>query len=141
VDPVRSHRDLVVWQKAMDLTVVVYGLAQRFPRAEQYGLVSQITRSAVSVPANIAEGNGRRGSRREYSHYLGIARGSLMETETHVMLAQRLGFVNEEEAARVLSLIDEVSRMITTMRTRLEKECCSLFPLSSFLFPLSSRQR
>jgi four helix bundle protein len=122
VEPVRSHRDLVVWQKAMDLVVLVYGLAQRFPRAEQYGLVSQITRAAVSVPANIAEGNGRRGSRREYSHFLGMARGSLMETETHIMLALRLGYVTDEDATRAFALIDEVSRMITTMRNRLEQE-------------------
>jgi four helix bundle protein len=122
VERVRSHRDLVVWQKAMDLAVAVYELARAFPRSEQYGLVSQITRAAVSVPANIAEGNGRRGSRREYSHFLGTARGSLMETETHIMLALRLGYVTDEDATRAFALIDEVSRMITTMRNRLEEE-------------------
>jgi four helix bundle protein len=122
MEPIRSHRDLVVWQKAMDLTVAVYELARRFPRTEQYGLISQMTRAAASIPANIAEGNGRRGSRREYSHFLGIARGSLMETETYLALALRLGFASDEEASRVLALADEVSRMITTMRNRLEAE-------------------
>ncbi len=122
MEPIRSHRDLVVWQKAMDLTVAVYELTRRFPRTEQYGLISQMTRAAASIPANIAEGNGRRGSRREYSHFLGIARGSLMETETYLALALRLGFASDEEASRVLALADEVSRMITTMRNRLEAE-------------------
>ena len=122
MEPIRSHRDLVVWQKAMDLTVAVYELARRFPRTEQYGLISQMTRAAASIPANIAEGNGRRGSRREYSHFLGIARGSLMERETYLALALRLGFASDEEASRVLALADEVSRMITTMRNRLEAE-------------------
>jgi four helix bundle protein len=119
---VRSHRDLIVWQKAMDLAVEVYALTRGFPRVEQYGLISQITRAAVSVPANIAEGNARRGYRKEYSHFLAIAKGSLMETETYVMLAIRLGFIKNDQAASVLGLIDEISRIITTMRQRLEGE-------------------
>jgi four helix bundle protein len=118
---IRSHRDLVVWNKAMDLTVAVYELTRSFPRTEEYRLISQITRAAASVPANIAEGNGRRGSRREYSHFLGIARGSLMETETYVELALRLEFIQQTQADEVLALTDEVSRMISTMRQRLER--------------------
>ncbi len=119
---VQSHRDLVVWQKAMDLAVFVYELTREFPRTEQYGLISQTTRAAVSVPANIAEGNARRSSRKEYSHFLAIAKGSLMETETYVMLTIRLGYVTDAKAAPVLGLIDEISRIITTMRHRLEVE-------------------
>jgi four helix bundle protein len=119
---IQSHRDLVVWQKAMDLTVEVYRLAQQFPRTEQYGLISQITRAAASVPGNIAEGNVRRGCRKEYSHFLAIARGSLMETETYVILAIRLGYIDEPAAALAFGLIDEISRIITTIRNRLEAE-------------------
>ena len=85
-----SHRDLVVWHKAMDVAVHVYRLTDRFPRNEMYRLTSQLTRAAASVPANIAEGNGR-GSRRDYAHFLSIAKGSLNETETFLFLAIRLG--------------------------------------------------
>jgi four helix bundle protein len=119
---IRSHRDLFVWQKAMDLVVEVYRLTDHFPRAEQYGLVSQMTRAAVSVPANIAEGSGRGGSRREYSHFLGIARGSLMETETLLELAVRLRYVDEKDATRLFALIDEVSRMLSSIRSRLGRD-------------------
>jgi four helix bundle protein len=119
VGSIRSHRDPVVWQKAMDLVVEVYRLADRFPRTEQYGLVSQLTRAAVSVPANIAEGSGRGNSRRDYAHFLGIARGSLMETETLLELAARLHYVGDHETARAFALIDEVSRMLSAIRSRL----------------------
>lgn len=81
MEKIGSHRDLIVWQKAMDLVVEVYRLSQAFPKTETYRLVAQVTRAAASVPANIAEGNAR-GSGREYAHFLGIAKGSLMETET-----------------------------------------------------------
>jgi four helix bundle protein len=93
-----SHRDLLVWQKAMDLTVEVYRLSQRFPREEIYRLTSQVTRAAASVPANIAEGHARATSR-DYANFVAIAKGSLMETETFVMLAVRLGYLSEEMAA------------------------------------------
>lgn len=116
---IRSHRDLVVWQKAMHLVAEVYRLVQDFPAAERYGLVSQITRAAVSVPANIAEGSGRGGSRREYAHFLGIARGSLMETETLLELAVQLRFVAADDAAPLFDEIDEVSRMLSSIRSRL----------------------
>lgn len=77
---IESHRDLVVWQKSMDPTALVYRLTQRFPGNEMYRLIAQMTRSAASVAANTAEGHAR-GSRRDYSHFLAIAKGSLMETE------------------------------------------------------------
>ena len=81
---ITSHRELIVWQKSMDLAVLVYQLSQKFPSNELYRVVSQMTRSAASVPANIAEGHAR-GSRKDYSHFLSIAKGSLMETETYLM--------------------------------------------------------
>ena len=80
---ITGYRDLVVWQEAMDLVVATYRIAARLPRGEQYGLVNQMQRAAVSVPANIAEGHGRSGCR-EYLHHLSVARGSLMELETHL---------------------------------------------------------
>ena len=113
-----SHKDLIVWQKAMDLVVLVYKLAESFPKEETYRLTSQMTRSVVSVPANIAEGNAR-GSRKDYARFLAISKGSLMETETYVFLAMRLGYLSEAETAASLKLITEISKMLTKLRTRL----------------------
>lgn len=115
---VESHRELLVWQKAMDMAVAIYELSARFPSKEIYRLVVQITRSAASVPANIAEGKGR-ASQRDYAHFVAIARGSLMETETYVMLSIRLGYAKQDEAKPVLELITEISKMLTVLRMRL----------------------
>jgi len=115
---IQSHRDLKVWQKAMDLAEAVYRLAAEFPTTETYRLGSQITRAAASVPANIAEGNAR-GTKRDYANFLSIAKGSLMETETFLMLAVRLRFLAREEATPALSLVTEISKMLTALRSRL----------------------
>jgi four helix bundle protein len=115
---IQSHRDLVVWQKAMDLAVEVYRLSERLPSNEIYRLVSQMTRSAASVPANIAEGH-ERATRRDYSHFLAIAKGSLMETQTFVMLSVRLDYVTQEQAETVLGLTTEISKMLTALRAKL----------------------
>ncbi len=112
---IRSHRDLIVWQKAMDFAVQIYALSAKFSRTEVYRLVSQITRAAASVPANIAEGHAR-GSTREYAHCLSIAKGSLMESETFVMLAVRLKYLTASEAEPSLDLITQISKMLTTLR-------------------------
>lgn len=118
VAKIESHRDLIVWQKAMDLAVEVYRLAAKFPPTETYRLVSQVTRAAASVPANIAEGHAR-GTSRDYSNFLSIAKGSLMETETFLTLAVRLGYLSQEEAGPALGLITEISKMLTVLRRRL----------------------
>jgi four helix bundle protein len=115
---VMSHRDLVVWQKAMDLVVLIYSLSNSFPEKESYRLVNQITRAASAVPANIAEGNAR-GTRKDYANFLAIAKGSLMETETFLMLSIRLNYITELEAHPALELITEISKMLTTLRSRL----------------------
>ncbi len=113
-DAIHSHRDLIVWKKSMDLVVQVYTLCNRFPKSEMYRLISQLTRAAVSVPANIAEGHAR-ATRREYAHFLSIARGSLMETETCLMIAVRLGYLSENDASAALSLVTECSKMLTAL--------------------------
>lgn len=115
---IESHRELVVWQKAMDLAVAIYQLSAKFPPTEIYRLVAQITRSATSVPANIAEGKAR-ATQRDYSHFLSIAKGSLMETETYVMLSTRLGYSTQGETKPLLDLITEISKMLTVLRSRL----------------------
>lgn len=102
----------------MDLAVVVYELAGHFPSSEMYRMVGQITRSVVSVSANIAEGRAR-STRKDYANFLAIAQGSLAETETYVLLALRLGFASESEAQPSLQLIDEVGRMLTSLRKRM----------------------
>ena len=118
---VQSHRDLIVWQKAMDLAEVVYGLAAKFPHNEMYRLVSQTTRAVVSVPANIAEGNAR-GTKRDYANFLSVAKGSLMETETFLMLAVRLKYITQAEASAAFGLVSEISKMLTSLRNRLRED-------------------
>jgi four helix bundle protein len=118
MDKVQSHRDLIVWQKSMDLAVEVYRLTACFPVDERFRLISQITRSVSSVPANIAEGHAR-GSRKEYANFMAIAKGSLMETETFLTLAARLGYLKPSQSEPVQQLVTEISKMITTIRARL----------------------
>lgn len=102
----------------MDLVVTVYGLARQFPRDEIYRLVSQVTRAAVSVPANIAEGHAR-GTRKEFCHFLAIARGSLMETETLLTVAVRLKYCTAAEAGAGFALVSEISKMLVALRRKL----------------------
>jgi len=102
----------------MDLVVDVYRLSAAFPSNEQFRLVAQVTRASASVPANIAEGYSR-SSTRDYAHFLAIAKGSLMEAETFLMLAVRLGYLTADAAAPVLDLVTELSKMLTVLRKRL----------------------
>jgi len=107
----KSYRDLLVWQKAMALTVETYRFSSGFPRSEVYGLTSQVRRAAVSMPSNIAEGYGR-GSRKEYVQFLCISQGSLKELETQVILAQRLNYGSKTMGEGLLELSEEVGRML-----------------------------
>jgi four helix bundle protein len=115
---VRSHRDLVVWQRSVDLAVDVYRRSRRFPKDEMYRLTSQVTRAVASVPANIAEGNAR-STRREYAHFLSIAKGSRMEAETFLVLSVRLGYLPPADTDSTFRLITEISKMLTALRARL----------------------
>ena len=102
----------------MDLAVEAYQLSGGFPKHELYRLTAQLTRAAASVPANIAEGNAR-ATRREYAHFLSIAKGSLNETETFILLAIRLHYLSDDQTAAALDLTSQVGRMLTTLRARL----------------------
>ncbi|MDD2709877.1 MAG: four helix bundle protein [Verrucomicrobiae bacterium] len=115
---IESHRDLIVWQKAMDLVVMIYALTKTLPLDERFRMVNQMTRSAASIPANIAEGHAR-GTARDFAQFLSIAKGSLMETQTFVELTVRLNYLTSEETAPVLNQITEISKMLTTLRTRI----------------------
>lgn len=114
------YRELVVWQKSMDLAQAIYRLTPQLPREETYGMRSQITRAAVSIPANIAEGWTRE-SRNEKAQFLAIAQGSLAEVETLLTLCERIGWFQPQETILARGLIDEVSRMLTTMRRKLRE--------------------
>ena len=108
---IRSYRDLIAWQKAMSLAERVYSATKLFPENEQYGLCQQLRRAAVSVPSNIAEGWGR-GSRRDYAAFLRTARGSLYEVETQTILANKLGYLTDEQAQALLAEADTCSRVL-----------------------------
>jgi four helix bundle protein len=109
--PLQTYKELKVWQKAVDLVEQVYLLTRSFPSDEKFGLVSQMRRAAVSVPANIAEGYGRT-HRGDYLRYLSVSRGSLLELETHLEIARRLQFADEEHSTVLGQRIQEVDRML-----------------------------
>ncbi len=116
----KSYRDLEVWQKAMDLVVLCYQITQRFPKSEIYGLASQLQRSAVSIPANIAEGRERRHSK-EFLQHLSIAYSSLAELETHLQIAERLKYIDMSHLKEVLDKTGEVGRMLNGLRRSIKK--------------------
>ena len=108
---VQKYTDLVAWQKAMTLVEEVYKVAQELPAEERYGLAAQLRKSAVSIPANIAEGQGRKSSS-EFRYHLSVAIGSLQELETELMIAGRLSFADESDVAALLQHSGEVGRLI-----------------------------
>lgn len=116
---VRSYRDLIAWQRAMDLADAVYRETAAFPVEETYGSRAQVRRAAVSVPSNIAEGQGRK-STREFRHRLSIAHGSVLETETQILLAERLAYVRHDASERLLATAAEVGRLVNGLFTSLE---------------------
>jgi four helix bundle protein len=117
---IKSYRELIAWQKAMELVTRIYELTNDFPREEIYGLTSQIRRAAVSIPSNIAEGQGR-DSRKEFLHHLSIAYGSLMETETQILIAENLKYLKSKEVNLVLEKTAEVGRIINGLSRSLKQ--------------------
>ena len=117
---IQSYRDLLVWQKSVDLIEEIYSLSRLFPREEQYVLTSQIRRSALSVSNNIAEGSGRE-TTPDLLNFLSNSKGSVKETESMVLVGQRLRFINAQQSMRALGLTDEVSRMISGLRNSLSR--------------------
>lgn len=117
---IKSYKDLLIWQKGIDIVGMTYTLVSSFPKDELYALSSQIKRSSVSIPSNIAEGYGRQ-STQSYIQFIKIARGALCELETQLLVANKLGFINDEKLFLELSnQIIEESKMINSFLNKLE---------------------
>jgi four helix bundle protein len=118
---VQSYRDLVAWNKAMELVTEIYRVTYRFPKEELFGLMSQLRRAAVSIPSNIAEGKGRL-SKGEFRQFLGNARGSLAELETQILIAQNLDYLDEAETNRLLAMVEEVGKVLNGLLSAVKNQ-------------------
>ena len=114
----QSYKDLIVWQKNIECVALIYSLTERFPKTEQFGLTSQMRRAAVSIPSNLAEGYARK-HRAEYLQFIRIAYGSGAELETQLILTKKLGFAQDKNLASVVSLLDEIMRMLNKLSSSL----------------------
>ena len=124
---VKNYRDLVVWQKSMQLVKLVYQLVKMLPREETFALSNQMRRAAVSIPSNIAEGYDRN-SRKEYVHFLNIARGSNSELRTQLQICVDIGYLTEEDVRDAMETAEEISRMISVIIKKLTPDPCALTP-------------
>ena len=115
---IKSYQDLIVWQKAMELVISVYEVTRNFPREERYGLSNQLRRAAVSIPSNIAEGHARK-SRAAYRNFLSIASGSLAEVETQIILARKLGYMDQATMEQLRGGTTEIGKMLNTLLQKL----------------------
>jgi four helix bundle protein len=118
---INCYEDLVVWQQAMDLVILVYGATDLLPDRERYGLISQLQRAAVSVPSNIAEGHGRR-TTGEYLQLLSYSRGSLMEIRTQIEIARWRKYITDEHSGTIRQLCDSVGRLLNGLMASLERK-------------------
>ncbi|MEE2849659.1 MAG: four helix bundle protein [Pseudomonadota bacterium] len=116
----RTHRDLDVWKLSLDWVEAVYRCSASWPSDERFGLISQVRRAAVSVAANIAEGAGRKGTG-EFIQFIGVARGSLAEVETHLLIAGRLGYLTPDQLQSLLAEMERIGRMLSALSTRLKQ--------------------
>jgi four helix bundle protein len=118
---VNSYRDLRVWQRSLTLATRIYRLTEAFPKQQTFGLCSQMQRTAVSIPSNIAEGN-QRDSTKEYLHFVSIALGSAAELETQTLLAEQLHYLRPDEAQPVLAELDEIGRTLRGIQKHLKEK-------------------
>ena len=118
---VMSYRDLIAWNKAMELVTEIYRVTHTFPKEELFGLMSQLRRAAVSIPSNIAEGKGRL-SKGEFRQFLGNARGSLAELETQILIAQNLDYLDEAETNRLLAMVEEVGKVLNGLLSAVKNQ-------------------
>jgi len=118
---IQSYKDLRVWQAAMDLTVAVYEITNSLPISERFGLIAQLRRASISIPSNIAEGHGR-STRGEYLQHISIARGSTIEVEVQLLVAERLGFGDAETLAVARERCESICRMLTRLKRALRPQ-------------------
>ena len=117
----QDYHDLIVWQKAIDLTICIYKVTQSFPTCEVYGLTAQMRRASISVASNIAEGRGRLNVT-EFRQFLGIAQGSIFELKTQLLIAKSLGFISTDSWREADGLSEQISKMLRTFIQRLTVE-------------------
>jgi len=115
---IKDYKDLIVWQKAMDLVVEVYALTKLIPKVEMYALSNQIRRAAISIPSNIAEGQARN-STKEFIQFLAIAKGLKAETETQLLLCVKIGYLNEEQIVTAMNTLIEIGKMLNALQQKL----------------------
>lgn len=108
---IKTHKDLLVWEKSIDLVEQIYKFTKQFPKEELYGITNQMRRCAVSIPANIAEGSGRK-NKAEFIQFLHIALGSASELETHLIISQRIGFLSSNSYDEIMNALNEIIKMI-----------------------------
>ncbi len=113
-----NYKELIVWQRAMELVAASYEITRMLPKSEQYALADQMRRSAVSIPSNIAEGYGRN-STKDYARFLSISRGSRYELETQLLLCVQLGYVENKDIQKVIDLGEEVGKMLNVIISKL----------------------
>ncbi|NLF08185.1 MAG: four helix bundle protein [Pirellulaceae bacterium] len=118
---VKDYRELIAWQKAMNLVEEIYRTTKTFPREEIYGLTSQLRRAAISVPSNIAEGNGWP-TTRDYVHFLGVAYGSVKEVEPQVLISERLRYINADSSEKLVEMTTEIARLISGLINSLNRK-------------------
>jgi four helix bundle protein len=115
---VQSYRELIVWQKAMEVAAIVYKLVKRLPKEETYSLSDQMRRAAVSIPGNIAEGQARNSSK-EFIQFLAIAKGSKAELETQLLLCVKIGYLDEQDIEEVMNILQEIGKITNTLQQKL----------------------
>jgi len=118
---INSHKDLIVWQKGIQLCKLVYKVTEEFPKSEIYGITSQMRRSAVSIPSNIAEGRSRN-TTKDFIYFLSIALGSTSELETQIEISRELSFISQQKYIGLNNLLVEVSKMIVGLMKKLDSQ-------------------
>jgi four helix bundle protein len=122
-----SYQELIVWQKAMDLTVQIYKITTKLPKEELFSLTNQMRKAAVSIPSNIAEGQARH-SRKEFLQFIGIAKGSKAELETQLLLCQKIGYLFDTDISEAMNLLQEVGKMLNALARKL-RQATNNYPL------------
>ncbi len=111
---IKNHKDLIVWQKSVDLSVLIYEATEKFPREEMYGITSQMRRASISIASNIAEGR-QRGTRKDFLHFVRIAKGSSAELETQIIICKRLDFSKNINYSKIEDTLEEIIRMLRSI--------------------------